>query len=60
MAAMTIKATIRELDTVNAKLATQRVTGPARLELLRRQAELGDRRDALLIARRKAAAAQDR
>ena len=60
MPATTIKATIRELDTVNAKLATQRVTSPARLELLRRQAELGDRRDALLIARRKAAAAQGR
>jgi hypothetical protein len=56
----TIKATIRELDAVTAKLATQSVTGPARLELLRRQAQLGDRRDALQLARRKAAAAQGR
>jgi hypothetical protein len=58
MSTASMKTTIRELDAVTAKLAAQRVTGPARLELLRRQAQLGDRRDVLLDARRKAAASQ--
>jgi len=57
MQAISIKQTIRELDAVNAKLATQRVTGTARLALLRRQAELGDLREAARDARRRAAVA---
>jgi hypothetical protein len=56
MTAISIEKAIRELDAVNTKLATQRVTGPARLALLRRQAELGDRRDAARDARRRAPA----
>jgi hypothetical protein len=57
MTTTSIKTTIRELDAVTAKLATQRVTGPARLDLLRRQARLVDLRDAARLARRRAAAA---
>ena len=60
MSATNIKTTIRELDAVTAKLATQRVTGPARLELLRRQGQLIDLQEAALLARRKAAAAAGR
>jgi hypothetical protein len=56
MTATSFKTTIRELDAVTAKLATQRVTGSARLEMLRRQAKLVDLRDAALLARRRAAA----
>ena len=44
MTASSIKTTLRELDAVTAKLATQRLTGPARLELLRRQGRLVDLR----------------
>ena len=50
MTATSIKTTIRELDSVNTKLTTQHVTGPARLQLLRRQAQLVDLRDAALLA----------
>jgi len=57
MTASSIKTTLRELDAVTAKLATQRLTGPARLELLRRQGRLVDLREEALLARRKAAAA---
>jgi hypothetical protein len=57
MQSNSLKKTIRELEAVNTKLATQRVTGPARLALLRRQAELGDLRDAARDARNRAAAA---
>jgi len=57
MQAISIKQTIRELDAVNAKLDMQRVTGTARLALLRRQAELGDLRDAAREAGRRASAA---
>jgi len=57
MTASSIKTTLRELDAVTAKLATQRLTGPARLELLRRQGRLVDLREEALHARRKAAAA---
>jgi hypothetical protein len=60
MTATSIKTTIRELDSVNTKLTTQHVTGPARLQLLRRQAQLVDLRDAALLARRRAAAAAGR
>ena len=52
-----MKQTIRELDAVNAKLDMQRVTGTARLALLRRQAELGDLREAARDAGRRASAA---
>ena len=57
MQAISIKQTIRELDAVNAKLDMQRATGTARLALLRRQAELGDLREAARDARRRAAVA---
>ena len=60
MTTTSIKTTIRELDAITAKLATQRVTGPARLALLRRQGQLVDRRDAALLTRRRAAAAAGR
>jgi hypothetical protein len=60
MTTTSIKMTIRELDAVTAKLATQRMTGPARLELLRRQAQLVDLRDAARLARRRAAASAGR
>jgi hypothetical protein len=46
---------VRELAVVNAKLSGHSVTGRDRLDLLRRQAELGDVRDAALDARRRAA-----
>jgi hypothetical protein len=45
--------TIKQLDAVNAKLASNELTGRSRLELLRLQATLGDRRDAALDARRR-------
>jgi hypothetical protein len=57
MQAINIKPNIRELDAVNKKLDMQRVTGTARLALLRRQAELGDLREAARDAGRRAAAA---
>jgi hypothetical protein len=57
MQAISINQTIRELDAVNKKLDMQRVTGTARLALLRRQAELGDLREAARDAGRRAAAA---
>jgi hypothetical protein len=47
---------MKELDNVTAQLKGQRVQGPARLELLRRQASLGDRRDAALDAERRKSA----
>jgi hypothetical protein len=47
-----------QLEAVAAQLASPTVTGPKRMALLRRQAELGDLRDALLDrARRRALAA---
>jgi hypothetical protein len=45
--------TIKQLNAVNAKLASAQLTGRSRLELLRLQATLGDRRDAALDARRR-------
>lgn len=38
---------LKELDSVADKLAATGTTGKARLDLLRRQAQLGDLRDAL-------------
>ena len=43
---------IKELAVVRRELEGHRVQGPARLELLRRQASLGDRRDSALDAAR--------
>jgi len=48
--------TIKQLAAVNAKLASAQLTGRSRLDLLRLQAKLGDRRDAALDARRRSAA----
>jgi hypothetical protein len=47
---------MKELADVTAQLNAHRVQGPARLELLRRQASLGDRRDAALDAERRKSA----
>ena len=52
---MRIDKILKELDGVNAKLRGD-TKGPDRLELLRRQAALGDRRDAALDAHRRAPA----
>jgi hypothetical protein len=45
---------IKELATVADKLAAGKVSGEKRLELLRRQAQLGDLRDALAERSRRA------
>jgi hypothetical protein len=47
---------IKELAVVRAELEGHRVQGAARLELLRRQATLGDRRDSALDAERRRSA----
>jgi hypothetical protein len=47
---------MKELAVVRAELEGHRVQGAARLELLRRQANLGDRRDSALDAERRKAA----
>ena len=47
---------LKELENVADKLATHAVTGEQRLALLRRQAQLGDLRDALAERARRAAA----
>ena len=52
---MTQSQIVKELAVVRAELEGPRVQGAARLELLRRQANLGDRRDSALDERRKAA-----
>jgi hypothetical protein len=44
---------VKELAIVRAELEGHRVQGAARLELLRRQANLGDRRDSALDAERR-------
>jgi hypothetical protein len=46
----------KELASISAKLESQPAAGPRRLELLRRQATLGDLRDAELEAKRRASA----
>jgi hypothetical protein len=54
---ITRQAVLKELATVGDQLAAPGLTNPERLALLRRQAELGDLRDALADrARRKAIA----
>ena len=61
---MTITGTrsqiLRQMDAVSAKLESPRISGPQRMALLRRQAELGDLRDALIDRARRAAAAAAR
>jgi hypothetical protein len=53
---LTRNAVLKELAGVGDKLAAKALTQPQRLALLRRQAELGDLRDALAEnARRKQA-----
>jgi hypothetical protein len=47
---------MKELAVVRAELKGHRVQGAARLELLRRQATLGDRRDSALDAARRESA----
>ncbi|HWH93550.1 MAG TPA: hypothetical protein VNT03_06785 [Baekduia sp.] len=48
---------LRQMETVAQRLDSARLTGPQRMALLRRQAELGDLRDALVERARRAAAA---
>lgn len=48
----------KQLDAVGEKLGNDRAKGEKRLELLRRQADLGDERDAAVLRTRRAA--QDR
>jgi len=48
-------ADAKELERINAALDRPGSTGPARLELLRRQAMIGDRRDARLERQRRSA-----
>ena len=49
---------LRQLETVAERLESPKLSGPQRMALLRRQAELGDRRDVLAErARRDAFAA---
>ncbi len=47
---------LKELDGVANRLAAEKITGKQRLELLRRQAQLGDLRDALADRARRTAA----
>lgn len=50
-------ATIRkQLDTVEQQLAAGKAKGDRRLDLLRKQAQLGDERDAAVVQARRAAA----
>jgi hypothetical protein len=48
---------LRQLETVAQRLESPKLTGPQRMALLRRQAELGDQRDVLAERARRAAAA---
>jgi hypothetical protein len=48
MTALSESKLLEELDRVSERLAEGTETGEQRLELLRRQAELGDLRDAIL------------
>jgi hypothetical protein len=53
--ALTPSVVLKELQVVADKLAAGKITGEQRLALLRRQAELGDLRDAMADrARRRA------
>ena len=45
----------KQLDTVEQQLATGKAKGDRRLDLLRKQAELGDERDAAVVQARRAA-----
>jgi hypothetical protein len=46
---------LRQMETVAARLESPKLNGPQRMALLRRQAELGDLRDALADRARRAA-----
>jgi hypothetical protein len=48
-------ALVKEMSSIAAKLADRGLTGEARLALLRRQAELGDLRDAIALRARRSA-----
>jgi hypothetical protein len=48
---------LRQIEAVSERLESPKVTGPQRMALLRRQAELGDLRDALAERARRAATA---
>jgi hypothetical protein len=50
---LTRNAVLKELAGVGDKLAAKALTKPQRLALLRRQAELGDLRDALALRARR-------
>ena len=50
---------LRDMETVSQRLESPKLSGPQRMALLRRQAELGDRRDVLAEHARRAAAAAD-
>jgi hypothetical protein len=53
--ALTTSVVLKELQAVAERLAAGKITGEQRLALLRRQAELGDLRDAMADrARRRA------
>jgi cell division protein FtsB len=47
---------LKQLETVSAQLAAGKVTGEKRMDLLRRQAQLGDLRDAIAERARRNAA----
>jgi hypothetical protein len=53
---LTRNAVLKELAGVGDKLAAKKITQQQRLALLRRQAELGDLRDALADRARRSAA----
>jgi hypothetical protein len=46
---------LRQMETVASRLESPKLNGPQRMALLRRQAELGDLRDALADRARRAA-----
>jgi hypothetical protein len=50
----TLPAVLKELTGVAERLTSQRLTGQKRMDLLRRQAELGDLRDAIAERMRRA------
>jgi hypothetical protein len=51
---------LRQIEAVSERLESPKVTGAQRMALLRRQAELGDLRDALAERARRAATAAQR
>ncbi|MCW3008035.1 MAG: hypothetical protein JWP17_2661 [Solirubrobacterales bacterium] len=53
---LTNAAVLKQLATVSEQLAAGKVTGEKRMDLLRRQAQLGDLRDAIAERARRNAA----